>query len=136
VPRAAGIPPPGASGELPAPEQVWLTIWKSAESFGPPGTPPIETPVMVSGRSPVFWTATGVWLFAAGVKWSSDALNDVTGLGPTSAWAPAATRKTAPVAARAAHPIARRLNALMLLPLFVAPRAGRWTVGPASPERT
>src|SRR5262245_57260266 len=56
--------------------------------------------------------------------------------GPTSAWAPAATRKTAPAAATAAHPIARRLNALMLLPLFVAPRAGRWTVGPAGPRRT
>ena len=62
-----GIPPPAASGELPPPEHVWLTIWKSAESFGPPGTPPIETLVMVSGRSPVFETSTGVTLLAAGV---------------------------------------------------------------------
>jgi hypothetical protein len=46
------------------------------------------------------------------------------------------TIRTAPAAATAAHPIARRLNALILLPLFVAPSAGRWTWVPPGPERT
>src|ERR1700742_2218261 len=51
----------------------------------------------------------------------------VAWFGPTSAWAPVATRKTAPAAATAAHPIARRLNALILSPSLWrhAPDGGR-----------
>ena len=46
-----------------APEQFWLTIWKSAVSFGAPIAwicTALLPVLMLSGASPVFWTSSAV----------------------------------------------------------------------------